>query len=108
MCPTPLARAPLAANSCRWYAGAVKVRSFWHQIEIKKLDELQFELASGRAGFEERGNGEQAVKSLEGAGIVGLFEKGDDECEQGRGLDGGAVGGVKEVKKKLSGVSGEH
>ena len=39
---------------------------------------------------------------------MGLFEKGNDECEQGRGLDGGAVGGVKEVQKKLSGVSGEH
>lgn len=37
-----------------------------------------------------------------------LFEKGNDECEQGGGLDGGAVGGVKEVQKKLSGVSGEH
>ncbi|KAL1835639.1 hypothetical protein VTK73DRAFT_5484 [Phialemonium thermophilum] len=50
-----------------------------HEVEVEELDELELDVARGGAAAEEGGDGQEAVLSLEGAGVAGAVDEGDDE-----------------------------
>lgn len=72
-----------------------------HEVKVEKLDELELDLARGGARLEERGDGEQAVEALEDARVLRHVDEGDDEGEEGGGLNGRAVEGFEEVEEQL-------
>jgi hypothetical protein len=72
-----------------------------HEVEVQELDELELDLARGRARLEEGGDEEEAVEGLEGARVLRGVDEGGDEDEEGGGLDGGAVYGFEEVQEEL-------
>lgn len=69
----------------------------WHEVEVEELDQLDLDLATCRALFEEGGDGQETVEGLKGTRVGRLVQQGADEDEEGGGLDGGAVGGLEEV-----------
>lgn len=69
-----------------------------HEVKVEKLHSLELDVASGGARLEDGRDGEEAVELLKGAGVAGCFEQGDDEDEEGGGLDGWAVDGLEEVE----------
>lgn len=102
-------RAALAATSCattvaRRQSGGGRRRGrrrLGHEVEVQELHGLELDVAGGGARLEDGGHGEQAVELLEGAGVARRVEEGDDEHEEGRGLDGGAVYWFEEVEEEL-------
>jgi hypothetical protein len=76
-------------------------RDLRHEVEVKELDELEFDLTGCRPRFEERSDSEKAIEALECAGVDWSVDEGGDECEKSRRLDRGAVVWLKKVEKKL-------
>lgn len=72
-----------------------------HEVEVEELHGLELDVAGGAARLEDGGDGEEAVEVLEGAGVAGGLEQGDDQDQEGGGLDGGAVDGLEEVEEEL-------
>ena len=72
-----------------------------HEVEVEELDELELDLAGRGARLEERRDGEEAVEGLKGARVTGRVDEGDDEREEGRRLDRGAVVRLEEVEEEL-------
>lgn len=77
--PGELARAALqeARGGGPGGGGARDARGLGHEVEVEELDELELDVARGRAAAEQRGDCEQAVLGLEGAGVA----RGVDECD---------------------------
>lgn len=73
----------------------------WHEVEVKKLDKLEFDLTGCRSRFEERSDSEKAIKALKCAGVDWSVDEGGDECEKSGRLDRGAVVWLKKVEEKL-------
>ena len=97
-----LARAPLQHSRYRIPLTRAGDRGcLGHEVEVEELDELELDLAGGGAGFEEGGYGEEAVEGFESAGIEGVRDEGDDESEEGGGLNGRAVDRFEEVEEEL-------
>lgn len=95
--PTQLAsRAALQRAAC-----AGDGRRLGHEVEVEELHGFELDVAGGGAGLEDGRDGEEAIELLKGAGVAGCFEQGDDEDEEGGGLDGWAVDGLEEVEEKL-------
>lgn len=73
-----------------------------HEVKVEELDELELDLASGGAGFEEGGDGEEAVEGFKGSSVCRGVNEGGDEGQEGGGLDRGTVYGFEEVEEELS------
>jgi hypothetical protein len=76
-------------------------RGLGHEVEVEELDELELDVARGRAAAEQRGDCEQAVLGLEGAGVARGVDECDDEGKEGGALDGWAVNRLDEVEEEL-------
>lgn len=76
-------------------------RDLRHEVEVKELDKLEFDLTGCRSRFEERSDSEKAIKALKCACVDWSVDEGGDECEKSRRLDRGAVVWLKKVEKKL-------
>lgn len=72
-----------------------------HEVEVEELDELELDLAGGRARLEERGDGQQAVEGFECARVARGVDEGDDERQQRGRLDRGAVVRLEKVEEEL-------
>ena len=54
-------------------------RSFWHEVEVQKLDELHLDFSARGTGFEQGGDCQEAVERFKCAGIGRAIEKACDE-----------------------------
>ena len=77
--------------------------NFGHEVEVEQLHDLDLYLSGRRSGLEQGCDGEKAVESLEGAGVLRHVDEGGDKHDDGSQLDGGAVNRLQEVKQKLEG-----
>lgn len=101
-CACKLAWAPLKHAGDRIaLVGAGNGGRLGHEIEVEELDKLELDLAGRGARLEERGDSEEAIKALKGAGVSGCVEESGDEGEKSRALDSRAVERLKEIEEKL-------
>lgn len=54
-------------------------RSFGHEVEVQKLNELHLDFSTGGTGFEQGSNGQETVERFKCAGVGGVIEKACDE-----------------------------
>lgn len=78
---------------------------FGHKVEVEELDKFEFDFARCGARFEERCHCEETVEAFKGSSVSGCVDEGDNEGEEGSGLNSRAVDWFKEVEEELCVVS---
>ena len=81
--------------------GGGRRRRFGHEVEVEELERAHLDVLFRAAALEQARHGQESVEGFERAGVSRGVEQGGDEDEDGLGLHGAGVAGVKEVEEEV-------